>query len=78
MTSNRRELDKVIKGIYMTYVHLLDEQEMDKMSVIILEYRVFKVIRELKELPFSLSNLWYVFVTKRKLQKLISEIQQYK
>ncbi|EHC9942204.1 hypothetical protein JSO98_000177 [Staphylococcus pseudintermedius] len=57
MTSNRRELDKVIKGIYMTYVHLLDEQEMDKMSTIILEYRVFKVIRELKELPFSLSNL---------------------
>lgn len=78
MTSNRRELDKVIKGIYMTYVHLLDEQEMDKMSTIILEYRVFKVIRELKEPPFSLSNLWYVFVTKRKLQKLISEIQQYK
>ncbi|EGQ0303651.1 hypothetical protein K7N42_000213 [Staphylococcus pseudintermedius] len=78
MRSNRGELDKVVKGIYMTYVHLLDEQEMDKMSTIILEYRVFKVIRELKELPFILSNLWYVFVTKRKLQKLISEIQQYK
>lgn len=53
MRSNRRELDKVVKGIYMTYVHLLDEQEMDKMSTIILEYRVFKVIRELKELPLA-------------------------
>ncbi|EKI4464097.1 hypothetical protein PCV68_001079 [Staphylococcus pseudintermedius] len=78
MTSKRRELDKVVKGIYMTYAHLLDEQEMDKMSAIILEYRVFKVIRELRKLPFSLSNLWYVIMTKRKLQKLVIEIQQYK
>ncbi|HEC2241670.1 TPA: hypothetical protein R1960_001844 [Staphylococcus delphini] len=78
MTSKRRELDKVVKGIYMTYSHLLDEQGMDKMSAIILEYRVFKVIRELRELPFSLSNLWYVITTKRKLQKIVIEIQQYK
>ncbi|PCF50062.1 hypothetical protein [Staphylococcus delphini] len=78
MTSKRRELDKVVKGIYMTYAHLLDEQEMDKMSAVILEYRVFKVIRELRKLPFSLSNLWYVIVTRRKLQKLVIEIQQYK
>ncbi|MDT0700321.1 hypothetical protein [Staphylococcus chromogenes] len=73
----KEELQLFVKGIFIAYQFLEDNQEMDRSAFIILENNIFKAIRELKQLPFSLPNLWYAFKTRRKLQKLYLELHTY-
>lgn len=66
-----------VQGIFIAYQYLEDNQELDRTAFIILENNIFRAIRELKKLPFSIPNLWYAFKTKRKLQSLILELYKY-
>lgn len=75
---SREELELYIEGIYMAYRYNDDNQSIDNITVFILETNIFKAIRELKRLPFNISNKWYAFKTKYKLQKLALELQDYK
>lgn len=75
---SRKENEEYVDKILKTYVYHIDNQSFDDMEIMMLEHRIFKAIRGLQKLPFSFSNKWYAFKTKRKLQGIYIELHYLK